>query len=98
MQEYAKDEDKIRKGTFNSLGGTINSSCFFELITCSRPNKILLKTFDTSRTLREIALSIAEGTSTANIDNFINAIKITEGEINGIALVTKHQNKTCEVT
>lgn len=68
------------------------------MITCSRPNKILLKTFDTSRTLPEIALSIAEGTSTANIDNFINAIKITEGEINGIALVTKHQNKTCEVT
>lgn len=49
-----------------------------------------MKIFDSSKTLPEIALSIT------GIDNFINAIKRTKGEINDTALVTKHQNKTCK--
>lgn len=45
------------------------------------------------KTLSEIVMSVAEGTLTAVIDNFINAIKITKGEINGIPLVIKHQTE-----
>ena len=45
------------------------------------------------KTLSEIIMSVAEGTLTAIIDNFINAIKIAKGEIYGIPLVIKHQTE-----
>lgn len=60
----------------------MNSSCFWELQTCSRPNEIQEKNICFPKTFPEIATSLPEGTATASIKNFINAMKITKEEIN----------------
>ena len=97
QNEYAKDGKKIRKYIFNSLGHSIKSSCFYELQTCSRPNKVQQKKFVLPESIPEVAMSLPpEGTEVANITNFINAMKIKKEEINSTALATKHQSKAPE--
>ena len=66
----------ILNDTFNSLGQSINSSCFCELQISARQNKVQGKTFSLS------AISLPEETATASIDNFINALKMTKEETN----------------
>ena len=41
-------------------------------------------------------MSLPEGTATVSIDNFINAMKIKEEEINSNALPTKHHSEILE--
>ena len=68
---YGKDGKKVRNDIFNSLGHTINSSCFYELQTCCRPNKVQEKTFILPKNFPEIAVF------TRRDCKFINAMTIT---------------------
>ena len=77
QNQNTKVGKRVRNDIFNSLGHLINSSCFYELQTCSRPNKVQEKTFALSKTLPEVAMSLLEGTPTLNFNNFINSMKIT---------------------
>lgn len=45
QNEYAKDGKREQNDKFSSLGHSINTSCLYELQTCSRPNKVQEKTF-----------------------------------------------------
>ena len=76
--EYAKDGKRIRSDIFNSLGHLIKSSYFYELQTCSKPNKVQEKNIFVKhlpKIFPEVAMSLYEGTATANINNFTDAMK-----------------------
>lgn len=55
------------------------------------------KLFFCAKSLPEVAMSLPEGTATTNINNFIDAMKITKEKIKSIALVTKHQSENIRV-
>ena len=73
---YAKNGKRVKNNTFNSLEHKINFSCFYQLQTSCRSNKVQEKTFVLSKILLKL-LSLPEGTVTASIDKFINARTIT---------------------
>ena len=55
------------------------------------------KLFFCAKSLPEVAISFPEGTARTNINNFIDAMKITKEKIKSIALVTKHQSENIRV-
>ena len=94
--KYVHNGDKVRNDLFNFLGTTINDSCFYELQTCSRPSKTQRKVYTLPKTLHEIAESIIKDPLKDNIDVFIEAMKITNDEINNVAEATKQQSENPE--
>ena len=55
------------------------------------------KLFFFLKSLPEVAMSLPEGTATTNINNFIDAMKITKEKIKSIAIVTKHQSENIKL-
>ena len=53
----------------------------------------LWTTFFLLKALPEVAMCLPEVTATANVNNFIDAMKVTKEEINNVALATKHQSE-----
>lgn len=57
QNEYAKDGKREQNDKFSSLRHSINTSCLYELQTCSRPNKVQEKTFVLSKNLPEFVFT-----------------------------------------
>ena len=86
--KYAKDGKRVRNDIFKSIfylipldtQRTLHVFGNYKLVPDQ--TKYKKKTFVLPKTFPEIATSLPEGTATASIKNFINAMKITKEEIN----------------
>lgn len=85
LNEYAKDGKREQNNKFSSLGHSINTSCLYELQTCSRPNKVQEKTFVLSKNLPEFLFT--RRAAAASINDFINAMKKKQQQRNKLIVL-----------